>query len=178
MADLCALTVAEARAILIADDALVLSFAAREECGRTFGIEEHDAWRRLVESATARITAYERPVVAPTPYPGGNEPDGQTLFMEAVATAEEKRRETIEGVRARLKAVRPPKYIVPDRPLWRVSTVSTKRLLHAFRVAHDGVWSLCGLAQLVNTVDFDPALFQDRCRSCVRFARRYEESRA
>lgn len=58
MADLCALTVAEARAILIAHDALALSFGIREECGKTFGIEELNAWGKLVESAYARIAAF------------------------------------------------------------------------------------------------------------------------
>jgi hypothetical protein len=150
VADLCALTVAEARAILIADEALVLSFAAREECGRTFGVEELDAWRRLVESATARIAAYERPVVVSTPYPGGNEPDGQTLLLEAAAASEQQR-----------------------EIFWRMSTVSTKSLLHAFLVG--ATWSLCGLAQLVNTARFARPL-QDRCKSCARFARTYEHS--
>jgi len=92
MADLCALTVSEARAILIADDALALSFAAREECGKTFGIEELNAWIKLVESAEARIAAYEGNDALPpapfeiAPYPGGNAPDFQTLMLEALET--------------------------------------------------------------------------------------------
>lgn len=99
MADLCPLTLAEARSILIADDALALSYVAREECGKTLGIEELDAWTKLVESARARIAGYEQPVVpidvAETdadfeilPYPGGNEPGFQTLFLEAIAASE------------------------------------------------------------------------------------------
>lgn len=158
MADLCSLTVAEARAILIADDVLTLSFAAREECGKTFGVEELDAWRRLVESATARIGAYERPAWSPRPYPGGNEADFQTLFAEAVFA------ETVASSEQK-------------KTRWRLSTVSTKSLLHAFLVTSESAtWSLCGLAQFANTADFDPALFQDRCKSCTRFARKYENA--
>ena len=82
----CPLTVAEARAILIADDALALSFAAREAHGPLFGSEELDAWRKLVESAKQRVAVQDEPAPV-TPYPGGNEPDFQTLFVEAVATA-------------------------------------------------------------------------------------------
>lgn len=58
MADLCPLTVAEARAILIADEALVATYEARVASGQTFGIEELDAWVRLVKSADARIAAF------------------------------------------------------------------------------------------------------------------------
>jgi hypothetical protein len=161
VADLCALTVAEARAILIAEAALGFSYEERLASGQTFGIEEREAWQKLVESATARIAAYERPVVAPTPYPGGNEPDVQTLFVEAAA-AFETRRETIEADPPRVDDP------VPDRLIWR----PTKRLLHAFLVTSKGAgaWSLCGLVQFVNTADLDPALFQDRCKSCMRFA--------
>ena len=84
------LTVAEARAIVIADEALVLSYEVRLASGQTFGTAELDAWAKLVESANDRIAAYERPVIAPTPYPGGNEPGFQTLFIEAMA-ADDKR---------------------------------------------------------------------------------------
>jgi hypothetical protein len=94
--DLCPLTVAEARAILIADDVLALSFAVREAHGLTFGIAELDAWLRLVESAKARIAAYERaaPAVVIAPYPGGNEPDFQTLAVEAAAASAQRMRKT------------------------------------------------------------------------------------
>lgn len=80
------LTLAEARAILIADDALALSFAAREAQGQLFGVEELAAWLALVESAKQRVVVRDEPALV-TPYPGGNEPDFQTLFVEAVATA-------------------------------------------------------------------------------------------
>lgn len=53
------LTVSEARAILIADEALSLSYEARLASGHTFGIQEREAWVKLVESATDRITAFE-----------------------------------------------------------------------------------------------------------------------
>lgn len=79
------LIVAEARAILIADEALQLSYDARLTSGQIFGIEEREAWIKLVESAADRIAAYERPPDAATPYPGGNEPDFNTLFCEAMA---------------------------------------------------------------------------------------------
>ena len=48
------LTPAEARAILIADEALDLSYEARQATGHTFGIEEREAWVSLVETARAR----------------------------------------------------------------------------------------------------------------------------
>jgi hypothetical protein len=85
------LTVPEARAILLADEGLQLSYETRLAAGQTFGIEEREAWARLVASATARIAAYERPPTIPTPTlsPGGNEPDFQTLALEAVAAAQE-----------------------------------------------------------------------------------------
>lgn len=60
------LTVAEARAILLADKALVLSLEERGASGLVFGIEERDAWIRLVESANDRIAIYERPSSALT----------------------------------------------------------------------------------------------------------------
>jgi hypothetical protein len=88
------LTVPEARAILLADEALQLSYEARLAAGQTFGIHEREAWAKLVESATDRIAVYEgackevkRPSSEPDRYPGGNEPDFQTLAMEAAAVA-------------------------------------------------------------------------------------------
>jgi hypothetical protein len=53
------LTVAEARAILIADEALQLSFDARCADGQSLGIKEGDAWRGLVESANDRVAAFD-----------------------------------------------------------------------------------------------------------------------
>ena len=85
------LTVPEARAILVADEALHATYEARLAAGQTFGIEELNAWAAFVESATDRIAAYERPPAEPTPYYGGNEPDFQTLFVEAVATGDVRR---------------------------------------------------------------------------------------
>lgn len=94
MADHCSLTVAEARAILIADGALALSFVAREACGPTFGAEELEAWLKLVESAHARIAEHGGPgassmesptagaVLSPTASPGGNAADFQTPFHD------------------------------------------------------------------------------------------------
>lgn len=86
------LTVSEARAILRADEALDVTFEAREASGQTLGSQEADAWINLVKSAHDRIAACkgvrrEQPPQAfvVTPYPGGNEPGFQTLFMEAVA---------------------------------------------------------------------------------------------
>lgn len=152
MADLCSLTVAEARAILIADGVLDATHEARGVSGQTFGLEEGEAWRKLVESASARVAAYERPVGAPTPYPGGNLPDPQTLFVEAVADSEAR-----------------------GKTHWRLSTVSTKMLVHAFHATIENArWSLCGMVQLANTTDFDPMQLPDRCKSCERFARKYE----
>ena len=55
------LTVAEARAILVADEALQLSYEARLSAGQTFGIEEREAWAKLVESATDRVVAWDGP---------------------------------------------------------------------------------------------------------------------
>jgi predicted RNase H-like HicB family nuclease len=54
------LNVPEARAILRADEALDATFEARQEAGLTFGLEEADAWRKLVASANARIAAWGR----------------------------------------------------------------------------------------------------------------------
>lgn len=52
-------TVAEARAILVADEALQLSYEAREASGQTLGFEEREAWAKLVESAVGRIAEYK-----------------------------------------------------------------------------------------------------------------------
>jgi hypothetical protein len=54
------LTVPEARAILVADEALHATYEARLAAGQTFGIEELNAWAKLVESANDRIAAYAR----------------------------------------------------------------------------------------------------------------------
>jgi hypothetical protein len=82
------LDVAEARAILFADETLDDSWPQREAAGRILGFAEADAWRNLVDAARARIAAHENPPppFEIVPYPGGNEPDLQTLFMEAMAT--------------------------------------------------------------------------------------------
>ena len=85
------LTVPEARAIVAADDALDATFPQREASGNLLGVEEAEAWMRLVASARDRIAQYEgtpREPLPVVPYPGGNEPDFQTLFMEAVASSE------------------------------------------------------------------------------------------
>lgn len=52
------LTVAEARAILIADEALALSYEARLAAGQTFGTEDLNAWAGLVASAENRIATW------------------------------------------------------------------------------------------------------------------------
>jgi hypothetical protein len=52
------LTVAEARAILLADEALHLSYEARLTSGNTFDSEEIEAWANLVASAEKRVEAY------------------------------------------------------------------------------------------------------------------------
>jgi hypothetical protein len=90
MADLPPLTVPEARAILRADEALDLTYEARVAAGTTFSDDEREAWIALVASANERIVAWEGrgrgPAVSKiAPYPGGNEPDFQPLFVEAVA---------------------------------------------------------------------------------------------
>ena len=54
------LDVPEARAILLADDALEATFEARQELGLLIGLEEGDAWRRLVASANDRIKGWGR----------------------------------------------------------------------------------------------------------------------
>jgi len=91
------LTVSEARAIVRADEALDATFSVREASGTTLSSDETDAWIHLVKSAHARIAAYGGTKHEPPkelnepkesvvePYPGGNEPGFQTLFMEAVA---------------------------------------------------------------------------------------------
>lgn len=53
------LTVAEARAILVADSALDASYEARLTSGDILGAEESEAWIKLVKSANDRIAAYE-----------------------------------------------------------------------------------------------------------------------
>ena len=52
------LTVAEARAILAADEALGLSCEARLASGNTFGNEERETWTCLVAAANDRIAAW------------------------------------------------------------------------------------------------------------------------
>ena len=81
-------TTPEARAILFADEVLDTSFAQREAAGLLLGLEEGDAWRDLVAAAHACLVESEAPPPSfeVVPYPGGNEPDFQTLFMEATAT--------------------------------------------------------------------------------------------
>lgn len=51
------LTLAEARAILIADEALCTSYEARLASGSTFGIDEREVWAKLVASAEKLILA-------------------------------------------------------------------------------------------------------------------------
>ena len=82
------LTTPEARSILFADEVLDASFAQREAAGLLLGLEEGDAWRDLVAAAHACLVESEAlpPSFEVVPYPGGNEPDFQTLFMEAMAT--------------------------------------------------------------------------------------------
>ncbi len=87
------LTLTEARVILRADEALDLTYEARLAAGTLLSNEEGEAWIALVASANDRIATWEgRPTSVPkttapevAPYPGGNEPDFQTLFMLAVA---------------------------------------------------------------------------------------------
>lgn len=54
------LTVAEARAILFADEGLATTFEARRASGHIFGYENGEAWQRLVDSATRRVAEWER----------------------------------------------------------------------------------------------------------------------
>lgn len=56
---LAARTVAEARAIVLVDAALELSFDARLAAGQTFDIEELNAWVSLVEGAKKRLSVWE-----------------------------------------------------------------------------------------------------------------------
>lgn len=58
MADL-PLTIPEARAILAADEALVLSSEARLAFDQTLGVEEQTAWGSLVESARVRVAGLQ-----------------------------------------------------------------------------------------------------------------------
>lgn len=53
------LTVPEARAILLADDALEDTYEARVNAGKTLDLLENEAWVKLVASARARVAAYE-----------------------------------------------------------------------------------------------------------------------
>lgn len=54
------LTVPEARAVLIADEALQFSFEQREAAGLLFGNAEREAWIKIVESATERVAAFDQ----------------------------------------------------------------------------------------------------------------------
>lgn len=54
------LTVAEARAILFADEGLAATFEVRRASGHIFGYENGEAWQRLVDSATQRVAEWER----------------------------------------------------------------------------------------------------------------------
>lgn len=54
------LTVSEARAILIADQAMDLSFRERTDHGLVLDPQEIDAWINLVESARQRVVAWDR----------------------------------------------------------------------------------------------------------------------
>jgi hypothetical protein len=86
------LTVSEARAILRADEALDATFEAREASGQTLSAAETDAWIHLVKSAHDRIATYEgTKEFVIEPYPGGNEPDFQTLFVEAMVAGDARR---------------------------------------------------------------------------------------
>ena len=53
------LTVPEARAILVADDALDRTFKEREESGQLLGLAESEAWIKLVASAKYRIELFD-----------------------------------------------------------------------------------------------------------------------
>jgi hypothetical protein len=54
------LTVSEARAILIADEAMDLSLHERVDRGLVMDSQERDAWINLVESARQRVAAWDR----------------------------------------------------------------------------------------------------------------------
>lgn len=56
---LCPLTVPEARAILMADEALEATFPARADVGKIMDLDENAAWVSLVKSANDRVAAYE-----------------------------------------------------------------------------------------------------------------------
>ena len=53
------LTVAEARVILRADEALDLTYEVRVAAGTTFSDEEREAWIALVASARERVELYD-----------------------------------------------------------------------------------------------------------------------
>jgi hypothetical protein len=55
-----ALTVTEAFAIVVADEALGFLTDARQASGRAFSVEEREAWEGLVATAHDRIAAYEQ----------------------------------------------------------------------------------------------------------------------
>lgn len=85
------LTVAEARAILRADEALEITRAVRLAAGApAFDAEERAAWERLVTSARDRIVGWPKSSVEIAPYPGGNEPGLQTLAVEAAFSSKQK----------------------------------------------------------------------------------------
>ncbi len=52
------LTVAEARVILRADEALDLTYETRVAAGTTIGIEESEAWIKIVEEAQRRVATH------------------------------------------------------------------------------------------------------------------------
>jgi hypothetical protein len=54
------LTVPEARAIIVADEALDLSYDQRLATGLVLDMSEGDAWRDLVASARVRIADFEK----------------------------------------------------------------------------------------------------------------------
>lgn len=54
------LTLYEARAILVADEALGVSYDARLSSGHVLGFEEREAWVKLVETSQTRVTAHAR----------------------------------------------------------------------------------------------------------------------
>ena len=53
-------TLSESRAILVADEALGVSYDVRLSSGHVLGFEEREAWVKLVEIAQARVTAHAR----------------------------------------------------------------------------------------------------------------------
>lgn len=64
------LNVAEARAILLADEALDRTFKEREESGQTLGAEEGDAWIKLVASATECVAVYVQTTIVVNDHDG------------------------------------------------------------------------------------------------------------